>query len=154
MKLKQEQNAGFQFIVIETFTVLFSIGVLFSNKSINNILHIWILSKLLINAVSPHSASKCQRSSHESIHNVFTEEIDESLQLNDCLQSCTSSVILILLPCSFNKVWELYFGHASSTILYKLQYIKSNFTSTYCITCIRAKHILKAIPSIRKKDYT
>ena len=47
------------------------------------------------------------------------------------------------LQCSPNDLWHLHFGHALTTTLRKLRYIKSNHDSTRCIICIRAKQTRK-----------
>ena len=47
------------------------------------------------------------------------------------------------LYCSLNQLWHLHFGHASSTSLHKLLYIKSSHDSTCCIVYIRAKQTRK-----------
>ena len=52
MKLRREHNADFGFTSLETFDLSFSNGVLFSGQSANDILHIWILPAIHINAVT------------------------------------------------------------------------------------------------------
>src|SRR5271156_2073590 len=47
------------------------------------------------------------------------------------------------LYCSPNQLWHLRFGHASTTTLRKLPYIKSSHDSTRCVVCIRAKQSRK-----------
>jgi hypothetical protein len=55
------------------------------------------------------------------------------------------------LYCSPNQLWHLRFGHASTTTLRKLPYIKSSHDSTRCIVCIRAKQTRKPFHSSESK---
>jgi len=57
MKLRQEEQVGFWFTA-ESFEISFPNGVLFSGKSINDILYIWISPAIHIDAVVTHNAFK------------------------------------------------------------------------------------------------
>src|SRR5271154_4608800 len=67
--------------------------------------------------------------------------------------STTSHPPVKPLYCSPNQLWHLRFGHASSTTLHKLPYIKSSHDSTRCV-CIRAKQTRKPFyPSASKVSH-
>jgi transposase InsO family protein len=53
--------------------------------------------------------------------------------------STTSHQSVKPLYCSPSQLWHLRFGHASTTTLHKLRYIKSSHDSTGCVICIRSK---------------
>ena len=57
--------------------------------------------------------------------------------------STTSHCPVKPLYCSPNQLWHLHFGHASTTTLCKLPYIKSSHDLTRCVVCIRAKQARK-----------
>ena len=55
------------------------------------------------------------------------------------------------LYCTPNELWHLRFGHASTTRLRRLRYIKSNHDSTHCVICIRAKQTRKPHTPVNSK---
>ena len=141
MKLRREQNAKFWFTAIEAFDLTFPNGVLFSGESVNDILYIWTSSTpaIRINAVITRNAFKRQRPTDDD---VDIDDYDEIPQAED--QTIPQRYTMPNpLPCSPQDLWHLRFGHASTTTLRKLPYIRSNFDSSHCITCIRAKHTRK-----------
>ena len=159
MKLRREQSADFWFTATETFKISFPYDVLFSGKSVNDILYIWTSSTpaICINAVVTRNASKRHISHDSRESNDDVDDYDEmpepDSQASQQRHITPSAVPSIPNPlhCSPQDLWHLRFGHASSTILRKLRYIKSYFDSTHCITCIRAKQTRKPFyPSERK----
>ena len=157
MKLRREQNADFWFTAIETFKISFPNGVLFPGKSVNDILYIWMLSTpaIHINAVVTRNSSKRSRFhiTRESDDAIDDETHDSEHQASSQHHFVSPATSLISNPlfCSPQNLWHLHFGHASTTTLHNLRYIKSNFDSTHCITCIRVKQTRKPFhPSERK----
>jgi hypothetical protein len=157
MKLRRQQKAGFWFTTTETFKLKFPNSVSFSGKSVNDILYFWTSPSpvLQANAIFTRSATKRVRSNHES-----SDVLDNESSQADALETgsqlpysrfISPSISTTPLSCTSQDLWHLRFGHASSTTLRKLRYIKSNFDSVHCITCIRAKKARKSFrPSKRK----
>jgi len=127
MKLRREQNADFWFTAMETFEISFPNGVLFSGKSVNDMLYIWTSPAIHVNAIATHNASKRSYS-----HDDYEAYVP---QRHHTPQTTTSDA----LPCNPNYLWHLRFGHASSTTLRKHPHLRSNYDSSHCTICIRAK---------------
>jgi hypothetical protein len=58
MKLRRLYGTGFAFTAVEEFNIPFPNGVLFSGKSVNDVLYIWESISLVFNAVTTRSASR------------------------------------------------------------------------------------------------
>src|SRR5579862_9365405 len=161
MKLRRLYGAGFTFTAVEEFNIPFPNGILFSEKSVNDVLYIWESTSLVSNAVTTRSASR-KRKIVEVQNDVKDAELEDvnpqpetfrpntqpigerELQREPSSSSSPiSSQRAKPLYCSPNQLWHLRFSHASTTTLCKLPYIKSSHDSTHCIICIRAKQTHK-----------
>ena len=58
IKLRRLYGAGFVFMALEEFNIPFPNGVLFSGKSVNDVLYIWESTSLVSNAVTTRSTSR------------------------------------------------------------------------------------------------
>jgi hypothetical protein len=136
-------------------------GVFFPGKSVNDIftLHLGITS-LVSNAVTTRSAFKKRKiieidddvedvnspSGTETFHpntQPIRERESQDAKPSSSLLSTTSHQPVKPLYCSPNQIWHLRFGHASTTTLHELLYIKSSHDSTRCVICIRSNQTRK-----------
>ena len=92
-----------------------------------------------INVVNTRSVSKKRK--HDNNENL----IDQSSPSNvtTLTPSSSNSPSIQPLQCNPQNLWHLRFAHASSTMLRKHLYIKSNHDSTHCTIYIRAKQTRK-----------
>jgi transposase InsO family protein len=168
MKLREQYDAGFAFTSLLEFDLPFPNGVYFPGRSISYILYIWeSRTSLISNAVTTRSASKrkiveIDDDDEDVISQLGSENfppkpqpIGEAEKLTNFPLTrenfsppfpppSSSSSPAIASPvkplyCSPSHLWHLRFGHASTTTLHKLRYIKSSHDSTRCVVCIRAK---------------
>jgi len=146
MKLRREQNAGFWFTATETFEISFPNGVLFPAESVNDILYIWTSPILQVNAVATHNASK------RSYSHISHDQASEAAVPHRQVAPQTTSDAL---PCNPNNLRHLRFGHASSTTLRKHPHLRSNYDSSHCTICIRAKQTRKPLlKALHKKQHS
>ena len=146
MKLRRELQADFAFTALETFDLTYPNGVVFTEKSVNDILYIWESPSLRINAVTTRNASKKRTLEQVDDDENFQPETLKNGPIrstNSASSTPTNPTKIEPLQCSPNNLWHLRFGHASTTILRKLPYIRSNHDSAHCIVCIRAKQTRK-----------
>jgi transposase InsO family protein len=169
MKLRELYQAGFAFTSLKEFEIPFPNGVYFPGRSINYILYIWeSTTSLVSNAVTTRSASKRKiveiDDDGEDVQVMISQSgsenflpkpqpIGEAEKLTNFQlprenfsppSSSSPAITSITSPvkplyCSPSQLWHLRFGHASTTTLHKLRYIKSSHDSTRCVVCIRAK---------------
>ena len=157
MKLRRLRNADFVFTAIDRFEISLPNSTSFPGESVNDKLYIWESSSHMSKAVTTHSASKKQKvddaknqddyqvrnpTEEEQITNPQAEPTREQELPLPHLKPTSPSQPKPLY-CTPNELWHLRFGHASSTRLGKLRYIKSNHDSTHCVICIHAKQTHK-----------
>jgi hypothetical protein len=156
MKLRRLYGAGF-----EEFNIPFPNGVLFSEKSVNDVLYIWESTSLVSNAVTTRSASRKRKivEIQNDVKDVEFEDVSpqsETFRPNTQpigereLQREPSSSSSLISPqrakplyCSPNQLWHLRFDHASTTTLRKLPYIKSShdYILQSRVTCLMISQI-------------
>jgi hypothetical protein len=128
-------------------------GAFFPGKSVNDVLHIWESTSLVSDAVTTHSASNKRKifEIDDDVDDVISQSGSENLSEKH-VKSFHHRHFHPLVSCQApNQLWHLRFGHASTTTLHKLRYIKSSHDSTRCVICIRSKQTRKPfLPSARQ----
>ena len=162
MKFRCEHAVDFRFTGLETFVLLAANGFEIHGKSVNDICHISLGSQSEINVAITRNAAVATRSSTklpEIIETPQDDDSDHDIQLDDDSDPGIQIAGRGLkhqddssqLSCKPRELWHLRFGHTSTTVLRKLDLIKSTFDSRYCVPCLRAKKTRKPFPPSESK---
>jgi len=160
IKFRREHYADFQFTGLETFVMKAANGFELSGRSINDILHTSLSSQPEVNVAATRSITAAAR--NEAKRKQVTEIPSDPEEENDSdsdseqeLQIVGAAAAhndhIVPLPCKPRDLWHLRFGHASTTVLRKLDLIKSTFDSRKCVPCLRAKKTRKPFPPSESK---
>ena len=152
MKFRRQHSGDFKFTSLEEFTFATPTGFTLTGRSINDILYTWVEPSTRIMAVQTRSESR-KRSQTEANLDSGAELSEKAgyktpepigRQKHKRARSPVKSAVQLgenfhPLNCHPQNLWHLRFGHSSATTLQKLKSIKSNFDSSTCHVCIRAK---------------
>jgi hypothetical protein len=167
MKFRIEQKTSFRFTGLETFEMIATNGFQLSGRSINNILHTSLNSQPEVNVAVTRSLTAAVRNeaNRKQITEIPSDSEPEELEENDPDFDADSEpelriagaaahnddTAIVPLICKPRDLWHLRYGHASTTVLRKLDLIKSTFDSRKCVPCLRAKKTRKPFPPSESK---
>jgi hypothetical protein len=164
-----DEYGNFRFTGLETFEMIAANGFQLPGRSINNILHTSLGSQPEVNVAVTRSLTAAVR--NEANRKQITEipsdsepEEDNSEEDNPASDSDSEPELqiagaaahnddtaIVPLICKPRDLWHLRYGHASTTVLRKLNLIKSTFDSRKCVPCLHTKKTRKPFPPSASK---
>ena len=131
MKFRREHYADFQFIGLETFVMKAANGFEFSGRAINDILHASLSSQSEVNVAATRSTTAATRNNakRQQIAEIPSDAEQNDTDSESEIQiagaaAANDDTTVIPLTCTPRDLWHLRYGHASTTVLRKLDLIK------------------------------
>ena len=163
MKFRREHYADFQFTGLDTFVMKAANGFEFLGKAINDILHTSLRSQPEVNVAATRSiaAAVQNEAKRKQVIEIPSDsepeennpDSDSELQIAGAAahKEHNDDTAIVPLTCKPRDLQHLRYGHASTTVLRKLDLIKSTFDSRKCVPCLRAKKTRKPFPPSESK---